>query len=85
MGKVKNYRASILSKEPYKRRSDLEMIKIITDIHSGRISKRAACAKHGLNRNTLALFIRKYSVRTLGEDISTQILSDMTEEKKCNC
>jgi hypothetical protein len=58
------------------------MIKIITEIHSGRISKRAACAKYGLNRNTLALFIKKFAVRTLGHNISTQILSDMTEEKK---
>jgi hypothetical protein len=58
MEKVKKYRASILSKDPYKRRPDQEMVKIITDILSGRISKRAACAKHGLNRNTLALFIR---------------------------
>lgn len=58
------------------------MIKIITEIHSGLIAKRAACAKYGLNRNTLALFIRKYAVRNLGQDISTQMLSDMTEEKK---
>jgi hypothetical protein len=59
MEKVKKKcRPSVLSKEPYKRRTDPEMIKIITEIHSGRISKRAACAKYGLNRNTLALFIK---------------------------
>jgi len=83
MEKTKNqYRPSFLSKDPYKRRTESEMIKIITEIHSGRISKRAACTKYGLNRNTLALFIRKFTVRTLGQDISTQILSNMTEEKK---
>jgi hypothetical protein len=83
MEKVKKrYRPSVLSKNPYKRRSESEMIEIITEIHSGRIAKRAACVKYGLNRNTLALFIKKFAVRTLGEDLSVQILSDMTEGKK---
>ncbi len=83
MEKVKKtYRPSVLSKKPYKRRSESEMIEIITEIHSGRRAKRAACVKYGLNRNTLALFIKKFAVRTLGEDLSVQILSDMTEGKK---
>ena len=58
------------------------MIKITTEIHSGLIGNRAACAKYGVNRNTLALFIRKFAVRTLGQDNSVQMLSNMTEEKK---
>lgn len=58
------------------------MIKIVTEIHSGMVAKRAACIKYGLNRNTLALFIRRFSVRTLGQNISAQMLSNMTEEKK---
>lgn len=78
----KRCRPSVLSKNPYKRRSESEMIEIITEIHSGRIAKRAACTKYGLNRNTLALFIKKFAVRTLGEDLSTLMLSEMTEEKK---
>lgn len=78
----KRCRPSVLSKNPYKRRSESEMIEIITEIHSGRIAKRAACVKYGLNRNTLALFIKKFAVRTLGQDISTQMLSDMPEVKK---
>lgn len=83
MEKVKKrYRPSVLSKNPYRRRSESEMIEIITEIHSGRTAKRAACVKYGLNRNTLALFIKKFAVRTLGEDLSVQILSDMTEGKK---
>src|ERR1700760_3013275 len=56
--------------------------KIVTEIHSGRISKRAACRKYGINRNTMALFIRKFSIRTLGQNISNQLLSDMPEENK---
>ena len=58
------------------------MLEILTEIHSGRISKRGACERYGINRNTMALFIRKFSVRTLGQNISTQLLSAMPEEKK---
>lgn len=58
------------------------MIEILTEIHSGRMSKRGACEKYGINRNTMALFIKKYSLRTLGQNISNQLLSDMPEENK---
>ena len=67
----KRYRASILSRDPYKRRSEAEMIRIVKEVNSGIIAKRAACEKYGLNRNTLSPFIRRYSVRTLGNDLST--------------
>jgi hypothetical protein len=83
MKKIKKKgRPIVLSKDPFKRRSEAEMIKIVTEIHNGRIAKRAACVKYGLNRNTLALFIRKFAVRTLGQDLSAQMFSNMTEEKK---
>lgn len=78
----KKYRASVISREPYKRRPESEMIEILTEIHSGRMSKRGACEKYGINRNTMALFIKKYSLRTLGQNISNQLLSDMPEENK---
>lgn len=71
-----------MSKQPFKRRSESEMVKILTEIHSGRIAKRAACEKYGINRNTMALFIKKFSMRTLGKPISNQVLSTMPEEKK---
>lgn len=58
------------------------MLKILTEIHSGQISKRGACEKYGINRNTMALFIKKFSLRTLGQNISNQLLSDMPEENK---
>jgi|SRR5664279_1418484 len=80
----KRYKASVLSRDPYKRRSEAEMIRIVKEVSSGIIAKRAACAKYGVNRNTLALFIRRFSVRTLGNDLSTQLLANMTEDKKMN-
>ncbi|GAC1389457.1 MAG: hypothetical protein NVSMB45_19270 [Ginsengibacter sp.] len=83
MEKVKKkYRASVLSKHPFKRRSPEEMIKIVSEVNSGSIAKRAACVKYGINRNTLALFIKRFSMRTLGHDLSTQLLSNMTESQK---
>lgn len=80
----KSYRPSVLSRDPYKRRSEAEMVRIVKEVSSGIIAKRAACAKYGINRNTLALFIRRFSVRTLGNDLSTQLLANMTEEQKMN-
>lgn len=78
----KKYRASVISSHPYKRRPESEMLKILTEIHSGRISKRGACEKYGINRNTMALFIKKFSLRTLGQHISNQALSNMPEGNK---
>jgi hypothetical protein len=80
----KKPKPSILSRHPYKRRKELEMVKITTEINSGIIGKRAACIKYGLNRNTLAHFIRKFSVPTLGNELSTQLLSSMSEDQKSN-
>ena len=80
----KKFRPSVLSRDPYKRRTETEMIKIVTEVNKGLIGKRAACSKYGLNRNTLALFIKKFSIRTLGTDISTQLLTNMTDDQKLN-
>ena len=70
------------SRNPYKRRTDGEMIKIVKEIESGLISIRAACFKYGLCRNTLKLFITKFSIRTLGDEFSNQILSRMNDDQK---
>ena len=80
----KKFRPSVLSRDPYKRRTETEMIKIVTEVNQGLIGKRAACSKYGLNRNTLALFIKKFSIRTLGTEISTQLLTNMTDDQKLN-
>ena len=81
---IKKYRPSVLSRDPYKRRTETEMIKIVTEVNTGIIGKRAACSKYGVNRNTLALFIKKFSIRTLGTEISTQLLANMTDDQKLN-
>lgn len=78
----KKYRQSVLSSQPFQRRPESEMIAILTEVHSGRISKRGACEKYGINRNTMALFIKKFTLRTLGQNISNHVLSNMPEEKK---
>jgi hypothetical protein len=66
-------------RNPYLRRTEGEMIKIVKEIESGLISNRAACFKYGLCRNTLKLFITKFSIRTLGYDYSTQTRSRMND------
>ena len=68
----KKKKANLLSCVPYKRRKESEMIKIVREAHSGMIAKRAACVKYGLNRNTLALFIRRFSVRNLINELPNQ-------------
>lgn len=70
------------SRDPYFRRTEGEMIKIVKEIESGLISIRAACFKYGLCRNTLKLFITKFSIRTLGYDYSTQTRSRMNDSQK---
>src|SRR5664280_2709477 len=70
------------SRDPYLRRTDGEMIKIVKEIESGLISIRTACFKYGLCRNTLKLFITKFSIRTLGDEFSNCILSRMNDDQK---
>jgi hypothetical protein len=70
------------SRGPYLRRTDGEMIKIVKEVESGLISIRTACFKYGLCRNTLKLFITKFSIRTLGDEFSNQILSRMNDNQK---
>jgi transposase-like protein len=49
------------SSQPYKRRTEEEMINILAQIQNEGLSKRTACLKYGINRNTLSLFILKQS------------------------
>ena len=72
------------SREPYKRREESEKVKIIQEIQSGLIGIRAACRKYGLCRMTLRLWITRLSVRNLGDELSNQLLSSMTEDQKYN-
>jgi len=70
------------SRNPYLRRTDGEMIKIVKEIESGLISIRTACFKYVLCRNTLKLFITKFSISNLGDEFSNQIRSRMNDDQK---
>lgn len=82
--KIRKKKIEGRSQQPYKRREESEMIKIVKEVNSGMIGKRAACIRYGLNRRTLALFIGKYSLRNLGDELSNQLLSSMTDDQKSN-
>jgi transposase len=70
------------SRDPYKRRPDWEMIKIVNEIKSGLIGINPACFKYGLCRNTLKSYITNLSIRTLGEENSNQIRPGMNDNEK---
>jgi len=72
---------SPLSRVPWKRRSKEEMELIIGQIRSGSISIWGACKKHGLNRNTLKLWMTRLSVGSL-RDKKHMVLSSEEEDKK---
>ena len=76
--------SSPLSRDPYKRREESEIIKILDEIDRGMISKLGARKKYGLNRNTLRLWITKLSVRTLEGKISNTFFTEMDENKQNN-
>lgn len=76
--------SSPLSRDPYKRREESEIIKILDEIDRGMISKLGACKKYGLNRNTLRLWITKLSVRTLEGKISNTFFTEMDENGQNN-
>lgn len=69
------------SKNPYLRRLDSEMVKIVQEIQSGLLTIRGACIKYGLCRGTLKLFITKHSIRTFDGGQSNQLLLSMNEEQ----
>lgn len=63
--KQKQKRLSPLSRDPYKRRPEEEMSKIVGEIRSGTTNIRQACLKYGMCRNTLKLWITRINLRTL--------------------
>lgn len=70
-----------LSSVPWKRRSKEEMELIIGQILSGSISILGACKKHGINRNTLKLWMTRLRVGSLTDKTHT-VLSSKEEDKK---
>jgi hypothetical protein len=73
---------SPLSRVPWKRRSKQEMELIIGQIRSGSISIWGACRKHGLNRNTLKLWMTRLSVGSLVDKTNAIVSSSKEEDKK---
>ena len=80
--KVNKSKASPKSKNPYKRRSDEEMSRIVNEIQQGLIGKRTACIKYGLNRNTLNLFISRQSTRALSDNHSLGLYTIMNDSQQ---
>jgi len=70
------------SKDPYKRRSESEMSRIISEIQQGVIGKRSACHKYGLTRNTLHLWITRLAIGKLDSNLSKDLLADMNENQQ---
>lgn len=77
----KTSKPCVLSRAPWKRRSEAEMVKIIREIEAGVFKKKEACRKYGLNRNTLVSWMRRLSVRTLLQSERAELLLPMTEKQ----
>jgi transposase-like protein len=70
-----------LSRVPWQCRSKEEMELIVGQIRSGSISILGACKKHGINRNTLKLWMTRLRVGSLTDKTQT-VLSSKEEDKK---
>jgi len=80
--RVKRKKKEAHSREPYRRRTEVEVRKIAKEIQEGQISIRGACFRYGMSRNTLKKWLMRISVSSLEEDLSRQIFSEMKEEKQ---
>ncbi|MEI6697198.1 MAG: hypothetical protein WCO13_14175 [Bacteroidota bacterium] len=68
--------------QPYKRRSETEMLQIVKEIHENGLPKKTACRKYGVNRNTLKLFILKQSTKQIVGSHSLDLASIMNENQQ---
>jgi transposase-like protein len=68
--------------QPYKRRSEAEMLQIVKEIHENGLPKKTACRKYGVNRNTLKLFILKQSTKQIVGSHSLDLASIMNENQQ---
>lgn len=76
----KRPRLTPVSKDPYVRRNEAEMTKIIGEIKTGILTIRGACFKYGLCRNTLKLWITRASVRNLESIMSKKPIKHMQQD-----
>jgi len=70
--KQQSSKRKIVSREPYKRRSEAEKQKIVYEVSKGLIGIRAACRKYGLNRNTLKNWMESICLPNLGDTIADE-------------
>ena len=70
------------SSQPYKRRTEEEMNNILVQIQNEGLSKRTACLKYGINRNTLSLFILKQSAAQIMINDTVDLTSIMNDNQK---
>jgi transposase-like protein len=70
--KLKSSKRKIISREPYKRRSEAEKQKIIYEVTKGLIGIRAACRKYGVNRNTLKNWMESICLPNLADTIADE-------------
>jgi transposase-like protein len=75
--KQQSSKRKIISREPYKRRSEAEKQKIVYEVTKGLIGIRAACRKYGLNRNTLKNWMENVCLPNLGDTIPDESPSPM--------
>lgn len=68
--------------QPYKRRSEAEMLQIVKEIHENGLPKKTACRKYGVYRNTLKLFILKQSTSQIVGNHSLNLKSIMNENQQ---
>ena len=78
----KKSKLSPKSSQPYKRRSEAEMLQIVKEIHENGLPKKTACKKYGVNRNTLKLFILNQSTKELVSNHSLDLLSTVNENQQ---
>ena len=65
----KSSKRRIVSRDPYKRRSEAEKQKIVFEVTKGLIGIRAACRKYGVNRNTLKSWMDSICLPNLADTI----------------
>jgi hypothetical protein len=58
------------------------MNKILVQIQDGSLSKRSACLKYGINRNTLRLFIMKQSTAHIVKNEMVDLSSIMNNSQQ---
>lgn len=68
--------------QPYKRRTEEEMNNILVQIQNEGLSKRTACIKYGINRNTFSLIILKQSAAQIMINDTADLTSIMNDNQK---